>query len=52
MITVLKYYSHLYDVVHMWQETIKADFQQHDQSSADILPYFWLIICRQCKQIL
>lgn len=44
--------THLDDVVHVRQETVQAHFQQHDESSAHILPHFWLLVCRQCKQVL
>lgn len=38
--------------MHVRQETVHADFQQHDQSSAHVLPHFWLLVCRQRKQVL
>lgn len=38
--------------MHVWQETVHADFQQHDESSAHILPHFWLLVCRQREQVL
>lgn len=38
--------------MHVWQETVQADFQQHDESSAHILSHFWLVVCRQGKQVL
>lgn len=44
--------THLDDVMHVWQETVHADFQQHDESSAHVLPHFWLLVCRQGKQVL
>lgn len=44
--------TYLDDVMHVWQETVHADLQQHDESSAHILPYFWLLVCRQRKQVL
>lgn len=44
--------THLYNVMHVWQETVQANFQQHDESSAHILPHFWFLVCRQCKQVL
>lgn len=41
--------THLHDVMHVWQEAVHADFQQHDQSSAHVLPHLWLLVCRQRK---
>lgn len=38
--------------MHVWQETIEANLKQHNKSSTNILPHFWLIICCQCKEIL
>lgn len=45
-------YPHLNDIMHVWQETVQADFQQHDESSAHVLSHFWLLVCRQSKQVL
>lgn len=43
---------HLDDAVHVWDEAVDADFQQHDQSPAHILPHFTVLITGQCKQTL
>lgn len=43
---------HLNDIMHVWQETVQADFQQHHECSAHVLSHFWLLVCRQSKQVL
>lgn len=43
---------HLDDAVHVWDEPVDADFQQHDQSPAHVLPDFTVLIASQCKQAL
>lgn len=43
---------HLCNVVHVGEEAVHADLQQHDQSPAHILPHFRLFVPRQCKQVL
>lgn len=52
LIFTLSTLNHLDDVMHVWQETVHADFQQHDESSAHILSHFWLLVCCQRKQVL
>lgn len=41
---------HLYDAVHVWYQTVDSDLQQHDQSSAHVLPHLAVFITRQRKQ--
>lgn len=38
--------------MHVWDEAINANFQQHDQSPANVLPHFAVLITGQCKQTL
>lgn len=45
-------HPHLDDAVHVWDEAVDADFQQHDQSPAHVLPHFTVLITCQCKQTL
>lgn len=49
LLLTLSTLTHLDDVNHVWQEAVHADLQQHDQSSAHVLPHLWLLVCRQCK---
>lgn len=44
--------SYLNDAVHVWDEAVNADFQQHNQSPAHILPHFTVLITSQCKKTL
>lgn len=43
---------HLDDAVHVRDEAVNANFQQHDQSSANVLPNFTVLVASQCKQTL
>ena len=44
--------TYLYDGVHVRQEVIGTNVQEHDKSSAHILTYFWILIPGHCKQAL
>lgn len=48
----LKSQPHLNNAVHVWDEAVDTDFQQHDQSPAHILPHFTVLITGQRKQTL
>lgn len=48
----IRSHPHLDDAVHVGDETVDADFQQHDESPAHILPHFTVLIAGQCKQTL
>ena len=48
----MKSHPHLDDAVHVWDEAVDADFQQHDKSPAYVLPDFTVLITSQCKQTL
>ena len=43
---------HLDDAVHVRDEAVDAHFQQHDQSSAHVLPHFAVLVASQRKQTL
>jgi len=38
--------------MHVRQEAVQANLQQHDERSAHILPDFGFLVGRQCKQVL
>ena len=44
--------TYLYDGVHVRQEVIGTNVQEHDKSSAHILTYFWILIPGHRKQAL
>lgn len=44
--------AHLYDVVHVGQEAVQANFQEHDERPAHVLSHLGLLVCRQSKQVL
>ena len=52
VIRVSKSLPHLDDAVHVWDEAVDADFQQHDQSPAHVLPHFTVLVTGQRKQTL
>lgn len=52
MLCEIKSHPHLDDAVHVWDEAVNADFQQHDQSPAHVLPHFTVLVTGQCKQTL
>ncbi len=45
-------HSHLDDAVHVRDEAVDADLQQHDQSPAHILTHFAVLVTGQRKQTL
>lgn len=47
-----KPHPHLDDAVHVWDEAVDADFQQHDQGPAHVLAHLTVLVTRQCKQTL
>lgn len=47
-----KSHPHLDDAVHVRDEAVNADFQQHDQSPAHVLPHFTVLVTSQGKQTL
>lgn len=49
---LIESHPHLDDAVHMWDETVNADFQQHDKSPAHVLSHFTVLVTSQCKQAL
>lgn len=44
--------AHLYDVVHVGQEAVQANFQKHDERSAHVLSHLGLLVRRQSEQVL
>ena len=45
-------YAHLNNAIHVRNKLVCTYFQQHYQSSADILADFWVLITSQGKEIL
>lgn len=45
-------HPHLDDAVHVRDEAVDADFQQHDQGPAHVLTHLTVLVTRQRKQTL
>lgn len=52
MSTLHSVHADLDEIVDVWHQSIHSHFNQHHQSSTDVLPHVRVLVTRQVKQVL